>query len=142
MVFYVFNVWHLVHPSQQSKNLRTMMLYLYEINVNFVVVQNTLWKNKKNSHHFIPSNQLFSDLFSKCVAFTKILPKKRESIFPQFPHYVIQTERTIIISNHHCNICFTGPTLSFHGVIPFLKILTDFTLTQRHFPTGVEVQSI
>ena len=47
MVFYVFNVWHLVHPSQQSKNLRTMMLYLYEINVNFVVVQNTLWKNKK-----------------------------------------------------------------------------------------------
>ena len=35
---------------------------------------------------FFPSNQLFSDLFSKCVAFTKFLAKKRESKFSLFPH--------------------------------------------------------
>ena len=30
--------------------------------------------------NFFPSNQLFSNLFSKCVGFTKFLPKKRESM--------------------------------------------------------------
>ena len=33
------------------------------------------------SSKFFPSNQLFSDLFSKCVAFTKFLPKKCDSEF-------------------------------------------------------------
>jgi len=44
----------------------------------------TLWKNEKIYSHqnFFPLNQLFSNLFSKCVGFTKILPKKRESKFP------------------------------------------------------------
>ena len=60
MVFYVINVWHLVHQSQQS-NLRTLMLYLHEINVFsiFVVVQNTQksihYSNKSHNYHFTSS---------------------------------------------------------------------------------------
>ena len=34
------------------------------------------WKIYLLSLKFFPSNHLFSDLFSKCVAFTKLLPKK------------------------------------------------------------------
>ena len=34
----------------------------------------------------ISSNQLFSNLFSKNVTFTKFFPKKSESKFPEFPH--------------------------------------------------------
>ena len=34
----------------------------------------------------ISSNQLFSNLFSKTVTFTKFLPKMRESKFPEFSH--------------------------------------------------------
>ena len=41
---------------------------------------------------FFPSNQLFTDLFSKCVVFTKFLPKKRESKFPYFPHFCWENE--------------------------------------------------
>ena len=37
-----------------------------------------IYSHRKN----ISSNQLFSDFISKCVAFTKFLPKKRESKFP------------------------------------------------------------
>ena len=41
------------------------------------------YSHRKN----ISSNQLvFSDFFSKCVAFTKFLPKKCESKFMYFPH--------------------------------------------------------
>ena len=48
-------------------------------------------KWKIYSHrNFFPSYQLFSDLFRKCVAFTKFLPKKHESKFPPFPHCVLQ----------------------------------------------------
>ena len=43
----------------------------------------TVEKCKIYSHQiFFPSNQLFSDLFSKCIAFTKFLQKKPESKFP------------------------------------------------------------
>ena len=45
------------------------------------------WKNKEFTVTKIvfPSNQLFSarGLFSKCVAFTKCLPKNRKFNFPQ-----------------------------------------------------------
>ena len=48
----------------------------------FHTVLHTVEKWKIYSYQsFFPSNQLFSNLFSKCVAFTKYLPKKRESNF-------------------------------------------------------------
>ena len=42
-----------------------------------------------HSYPFFPSNQLFSNFFSKNAAFTKFLPKNSESKFPKFPHCVI-----------------------------------------------------
>ena len=43
----------------------------------------TVEKWKVYSHqNFFSSNQLFSNLFSKCVGFTKFLPKMGESKFP------------------------------------------------------------
>ena len=43
-------------------------------------------QRKKNS-----SNQLFSNFFSKTIAFTKFLRKKCEREFLQFPHCVAPT---------------------------------------------------
>ena len=49
----------------------------------FEYIAHIVEKWKIYSHrNFFPSNQLFNDLFGKCVAFTKSLPKKRESKFP------------------------------------------------------------
>ena len=54
-------------------------------------------KWKIYSHwNFFPSNQLFSDLFSKCVAFTKFLPKKRESNFTWFRHCAVLKLRNFL----------------------------------------------
>ena len=51
------------------------------------------------SHRNIfPSNQLFSDLFSKCIVFTKFLPKKRESKFPYFPLCIVYKKSVIFWS--------------------------------------------
>ena len=50
-------------------------------------------KMKNCSHqNFFPSNQLFSDLFSKCVAFTKFLPKTHETNFRNF--HTVQCGKT------------------------------------------------
>ena len=50
--------------------------------------ESTVWKNEKFSltEKKISSNQLFSDFFSKTIAFTKFLRKKCEREFLQFPH--------------------------------------------------------
>ena len=48
----------------------------------------TVWKNEKFCHwKKISSNHLFSNFFSKTNAFTKVLRKKCEREFLQFPHF-------------------------------------------------------
>ena len=56
-------------------------------NFSFFHTVHSVEKWKIYSHNnFFSSNQLFSDFFSKTVAFTKFLPKKCEREFLQFPH--------------------------------------------------------
>ena len=57
-------------------------------------------RNYLHSSHWkkISSNQLFSDFFSKTIAFTKFLRKKSEREFLQFPQYVIKV-KTLILRN-------------------------------------------
>ena len=50
--------------------------------VLYIVVISEIYSHWKN----ISSNHLFSNFFSKHVAFTKFLPKMRESKFPKLPH--------------------------------------------------------
>ena len=53
--------------------------------MNHSVVISEIYSHRKN----ISSNHLFSNLFSKHVAFTKFLPKMRESKFPKLPHCAV-----------------------------------------------------
>ena len=53
----------------------------------YTVPQDNVEKMKIYSNQiFFSSNQLFSNFFSKNVAFSKFLPKIRESKFPKLPH--------------------------------------------------------
>ena len=48
-------------------------------------------ENRENSHwKYISSNQLFSDFFSKCVAFTKFLQKIKKSLQLHSPQHTVE----------------------------------------------------
>ena len=85
----------------------------------------TLWKNEKfflTHQRNISSNQLFSNLFSKTVTFTKFLLKMREREFPQFPHCAV------LLWN---NIKFTFNEKIFREINSFAKILVSRNYYQK-----------
>ena len=87
------------------------LIYLLQLNIFnkvFFSQCHSVEKWKIYSHQkFFPSNQLFSDLFSKFFVFTKFLPKKPESKFPKFPHcecgnYRIFVSLRIYVKSYIC----------------------------------------
>ena len=69
-------------------------------------LHNAMWKNEKFSRQKnISLNQLFSNLFSKTVTFTKFLPKMRE--------------RISVISTMHCEL----PLFSLSWIIREIEVV-------------------
>ena len=69
--------------------------------VRHSVVISEIYSHRKN----VSSNHLFSNLFSKHVAFTKFLPKMRESKFPKLPHCAMCTKYIFSVKLHWAKIC-------------------------------------
>ena len=88
------------------RQINYLVVYLVNPLLSRNFYQNCLWREfpkfphcahcgkMKNllSPNFFPSNQLFSDLFSKCIAFTKFLPKNVRVNFCNF-HTVLWNDR-------------------------------------------------
>ena len=55
-----------------------------------------IWR-KNYSHGKKSSNQLFSNLFTANVIFTKFLSKQGESKFPQFSNFVLQPGKRLVV---------------------------------------------
>ena len=62
-----------------------ILIFFLEIAIIFRQIKckyKKLWKIYSHQT-FFPSNQLFSDSFSECVALTKFLPENRKSKLPK-----------------------------------------------------------
>ena len=87
----------------------------------------------------LSSNQLFSDFYSKTIAFTKSLRKECEREFLQFPHCVRKTKK--VSQKKFRQINFSN---FFIKNVPFTKFLPCVKLNRSNaiFHTLIEIRRL